>query len=170
MMYGHAYAEGAVTVASMPWYGSEPYMNSAADVFVEYESSTGAANHPFYFDLDGAYAFSTHKGPTLTGTDGGNTSFFGDDIPTSWNVTGEPDGYPNFFGTSSAAPTVAGVAALLKQYAGSDVSNDLIKQALISTARDITTDRGSVGWDDVTGAGEVDAQAALNYLKDQLGK
>lgn len=170
MMYGHAYAKGAITVASMPWYGSQPYVNSDADVFVEYQSSKGSASHPFYFDVNGNYAYTTRKGPAITSTDGGNTSFFGEDIPSAWNVVNEPDGLPNFFGTSSAAPTLAGVAALLKQYGGSDASSAQIKQALIATARDIKTDRGSEGWDPVTGAGEADAQAALNYLKKTMGR
>ncbi|CAM4024852.1 Subtilase family protein [Vibrio aerogenes CECT 7868] len=170
MMYGHAYSEGAITVAAMPWYGSHPYVNSDADIFVESQSSKGSASHPFYFDIDGNYAYSTMKRPSITSTDGGDTSFFGSDIPSSWNVINEPDGLPNFFGTSSAAPTLAGVAALLKQYAGSDASGEMIKEALLSTARDIKTDRGSEGWDPVTGAGEADAQAALNYLKKMIGK
>jgi hypothetical protein len=170
MMYGHAYAKGAITVASMPWYASEPYVNSPSDIWVEPETSRGSASHAYYFDIDGNFASATRQGPTLTGTDGGDTTFFGQDIPAAWNAPGEPDGYPNFFGTSSAAPTVAAVAALLKQYAGSDTSSDLIRQALISSARDIKTDRGSVGWDPVTGAGEVDAQAALDYLKKKLGQ
>lgn len=103
------------------------------------------------------------------GDDGDNT-FYGFWPTVSDDMVGEPEGFPNYYGTSAAAPSVAGIVALLKQYAGPDVSNQLIRKALMNTARDIYSGRATRGWDSVTEAGEVDAVAAFNYLKKELGR
>ena len=51
------------------------------------------------------------RSPQIASTDGGNTTFFVRD------TTLDPDGQPNFFGTSAAAPHAAGIAALAVQRA-----------------------------------------------------
>ncbi|MCB9069662.1 MAG: S8 family serine peptidase [Calditrichae bacterium] len=63
-----------------------------------------------------------------------------------------------FNGTSSAAPFVAGVAALVRSYAPS-LTNDDIRDVINSTAVDI----GAAGFDIETGYGRVNAYAALNF-------
>lgn len=95
--------------------------------------------------MNGQVDLTTRSKPTLAGVDGGDPTFFGFDIPSSWNEPNEPDGYgySNFFGTSAVAPSVAAVAALLKQYSGKDVSNFPIRQAFVSTTRDISAGRAS---------------------------
>ena len=60
-----------------------------------------------------------------------------------------------FEGTSMAAPHVAGVAALLVAQVGRDP--DRVRALLTGTARDL----GTPGWDRDTGAGLLDAAAAL---------
>ncbi len=61
--------------------------------------------------------------PGLIGPDGGNTSFYqatlGFDVPGS----SEDDEFPNFFGTSAAAPHVAAVAALLVDKRSRDIAS-----------------------------------------------
>jgi len=72
-----------------------------------------------------------------------------DDVATS------VPGFSPFFGTSAAAPHVAGVAALLLQE-NPALSPAQVQNVLRSSAVDI----GITGFDDATGAGRVDAFAA----------
>ncbi len=53
--------------------------------------------------------------PTIAGVDGVDTTFFPQ--PADENDS-DNDGYPNFFGTSAAAPHLAGIAALLLEAGG----------------------------------------------------
>lgn len=84
--------------------------------------------------------------PDLTGVDG-------------VSVTGA-GGFPStFFGTSAAAPHVAGVAALLMS-ASRKNTTALVRQAMLNTA----TDLGSSGRDSTYGFGRVNAEAAIQQL------
>jgi subtilisin family serine protease len=90
--------------------------------------------------------------PELAAPDGGNTAFFGTDV--------DHDGFPNFFGTSAAAPAAAGVAALLME-ADPRRPAAAIGAALRDSARDV----GDAGPDAVTGHGLIDPLAAIALLE-----
>ncbi|WP_167879478.1 S8 family serine peptidase [Methanococcoides sp. NM1] len=89
-----------------------------------------------------------------------NSDGYGDGIlQNTFNpTTKDPKdfGYYFFQGTSMATPHVSGVAALLMSQGA---SNDEVRTALESTARDL----GTTGWDNVYGHGLIDATAALEY-------
>ncbi len=87
-------------------------------------------------------AAETRPKPDLSGFDG---------------VTTTTPGFTSFFGTSAAAPDSAAVAALLLQKNGCLGPAD-VKQQLVATAVDI----GAPGVDPVSGAGRLDALAAID--------
>ena len=89
------------------------------------------------------------QSPILTAVDGGNTSFFGSD-------DSDPDTFPNFYGTSAAAPDAAAVAALMLQR-NSTLTPAQIRTILSSTA----VDMNAPGTDRESGAGLIDAFGAL---------
>ncbi len=93
--------------------------------------------------------------PDLTAPNGVNTSInFG-------SINLEGDAFPNFFGTSAAAPHVAGAAALLiqgrKKFTGHLMSPAEVKQLLQSSAIDM----GGPGYDDSTGHGFIQPYIAM---------
>ncbi len=206
--YGHSLADGVVSVAAAPFFdtpvfgtgerefadnplapgvnllaGGEPSQETSA-IDPEAFSSRGGELTVF-FDAAGRFAPHTSFEPDITAVDGNNTSFFGAPFPvfTSGNPV-EPDGKPNFFGTSAAAPNAAAVAALLQQWQSSPGATDarrnnsyLYPAELIhylrDTAIDITGYRAAPGVDDVTGPGLIDAaaarQRAVNHAPDFKG-
>jgi PKD repeat protein len=139
---GHAAAAAAIAVAAVR------YDNPRAA-----ESFTSRGMPTFLFATDGT-ALGTpevRQKPNLAAIDGVNTSSFG----TSANDY-EGDGFPNFFGTSAAAPHAAAVAALLRQ-SEPGLTPAQVYARLTSTARLI----GTTTADPLTGAGLVDAFTAI---------
>lgn len=129
---------------------------AAADVFTptvpEPYSSLGG-NVAILFDAAGnrLAAPDIRTKPEVTGPDGVNTSFFGVDDPT------DPDTFPNFFGTSAAAPHVAAAASLLLSQTANRATPAQISAHLKATALDINTP----GVDNLTGAGLVQLQELI---------
>lgn len=147
-VYGHAAAKGAMAVAAARY--DDP---SVAESF----SSEGVSTILFTPTGSPLGTPDVRQTPGITGIDGTNTSFFtGEFLFADQTRDYEGDGLPNFFGTSAAAPHVAAIAALVKQ-ANPGMTPQQIYDRLTSTATDI----GAPGIDEFTGAGLVNAFAAV---------
>jgi subtilisin family serine protease len=191
-VYGHANAAGAEAVGASAWYQTEewgsPLRPQCFPACLNSFSSAGGV--PVFFGKNGRRLPlpDVRLKPGITGPDGGNTSFFLFDLDFEVPGTTEPDGIPNFFGTSASAPHVAAVAALLLDQRARDIAArkrfigprnltpDLIYWALRLTADDMKLrnfggDIGpqrvdnAQGFDFDTGFGFVDAQRALRATR-----
>lgn len=164
-IWGHGWGAGTISVAAVPWWeapGFAPQRYTTARIDPESFTSRGGEVN-FQFDQLGNYALTSRQAPTLSSVDGNNTTFFGSDSSQVPIEDGEPDSFPNFFGTSAAAPNLAAVSALLLEaYPGTNVGQLIM--ALTESAIDVDGRRAAVGIDDVTGAGLVDADAAAARL------
>jgi subtilisin family serine protease len=191
-VYGHANAAGAEAVGAAAWYQTEewgsPLRPQCRPACLNSFSSAGGT--PVFFGANGRRLSTpvVRLKPGVTGPDGGNTSFFFFDMDFEIPGTSEPDGTPNFFGTSASAPHVAAVAALIldqrardvaarKRFAGPrNLTPDLIYWTLRLTADDLKLRNfgGDIGpqrvdnangFDFDTGFGFVDAQRALRATR-----
>ncbi len=101
--YGHNSAAGAIGVAAYPFFA--PFVP---------EAFTSPGPSTIYFDKNSRrlrHAEFRQK-PDLAAMDGANTTFFAADSAV------DADTFPNFFGTSAAAPHAAAIAALVLDAAG----------------------------------------------------
>ncbi len=159
-LVGHAKAEGAIATAAAFYLATPAYGVDTPKV--EWYSSLGGVLN--YFDVAGnRIAPVMRRKPEITTPDGGNTSFFYSDIPD------DADAYPNFFGTSAAAPHAAGVAALMIE---AEKLNNLtpgqIKGVMMNNTADmdnIYTTGFDKGFDFNTGTGLLKADAAVADVK-----
>jgi hypothetical protein len=125
-VYGHANAAGAEAVGAAPWYNTAAFgpqnKPECAPACLELFSSAGGV--PILFDKSGRrFPFPLVRiKPGLTGPDGGNTTFFIADIAAPIPGSTEPDGFPNFFGTSASAPHVAAIGALMLDQRARDIA------------------------------------------------
>jgi len=168
---GHPSAAGAVAVGAAMYYQT-PACGTSPAVLEPYSSYGG---DPILFDASGAaLASPQYRGkPDLVGPDAVNNTFLGFQLVNGtapsppWNSQGlfptsiaqcqNNTQYPNFFGTSAAAPHVAAAAALLWQ-ANSALTATQIATALESTALPMA--EGPAG----SGAGFVQINAALDAI------
>src|SRR5688572_8996937 len=191
-VYGHANAAGAEAVGAAAWYQTEewgaPLRPQCIPACLNSFSSAGGS--PVLFGRNGRRLATpqVRLKPGVTGPDGGNTSFFLFDLDFEIPGTSEPDGIPNFFGTSASAPHVAAVAALMLDQRARDIdarkrffgprnlTPDLIYWGLRLTADDLKLRNfgGDIGpqrvdnahgFDLDTGFGFVDAHRALRAIR-----
>ncbi len=164
---GHANAEGAVAVGAALYYNTPEF--SADPAVLEAFSSAGGT--PILFATDGTRLSSPEYRlkPLIVAPDGGNTTFFGSDIADPGDGS-DTDTFPNFFGTSAAAPHAAAVAALLLE-ARASLTPAEVAALLTDTALDM--DGSDVpgfpdGFDSDSGYGLIDADAALAQLDTEV--
>ncbi len=160
-VFGHAAASGAIGVGAA-FYGDTPAFGVNPPQLENF-SSVGPVS--ILRDIDGNALASPEirDAVDITASNGGNTTFFGTDIGF------DPDPFPNFFGTSAAAPNAAAVAALLLEF-DPTLTPAQIEAILEDTAIDMDnpyTSGFDVGDDIGTGAGLIQADAALAALAAQ---
>jgi subtilisin family serine protease len=149
-LYGHANAAGAEAVGAA-FYRNTPEFGVSPPLL---ERSSSAGSTPILFDTAGRRLMipQIRLKPEIVAPDGTNTTFFGKrDV--------EPDGFPNFFGTSAAAPHAAAVAALMLQ-AVPTTDPQRVYETLELTAIDM----GPPGFDFDSGFGLIQADQALATL------
>jgi hypothetical protein len=149
-MFGHSQAAGAIAVGAAN-YKNTPAFGTSPPVAERFSSRGGT---PIVVGQDGLplqTAFKRQK-PEIVAPDKTNTTFFGVD-------SSDDDSFPNFPGTSAAAPHAAGVAALLLEKVPAAGPIDVCN-AMATTAIDM----GPSGFDFDSGYGLVDADAALRSL------
>ncbi|TPG65926.1 T9SS type A sorting domain-containing protein [Hymenobacter nivis] len=159
---GHANAPQVVAVGAAPYFNT-PLFNANTPVPVV-ESFSSLGGTPLLFNDLGRRLGQpiTSSKPEVTGPDGGNTTFF----PPFPGQDFENDGFPNFFGTSAAAPHVAAVAALMLE-----VDDNLAPKAITKFLQQSAIDMDNPltagfdrGFDFKTGVGFVQADAAIRDL------
>ncbi|MEM7580722.1 MAG: cadherin domain-containing protein, partial [Cyanobacteria bacterium P01_A01_bin.80] len=141
-VFAHPAAKNAFAVGAVPYFDQE-----------NPESFTSVGPTTILFESDGTRKATPEirQTPDIAAIDATDTTFF-----DSGNGDSENNGFPNFFGTSAAAPHAAAIAALVKQ-ANPTFTPEQIYNRLESTAIDI----GTPGYDNVTGHGLINAYDAI---------
>jgi hypothetical protein len=147
--FGHSNAANMAGVGASAYFNTAAFNSNCMPACLNYFSSAGGT--PILFDGDANPIFEVRDRPNFVGPDGGNTTFFGFDF--------EPDGWPNFFGTSASAPHVAAVAALMLQ-----TDSSLTPEEIYGILQDTAEDMNAPGFDFDTGHGFVRAAAAVDAV------
>lgn len=150
------------TIAAAPYFNT-PAFGVNPPVLEPFSSRGRIGGTPLFFDTRGRRLSDPIilRKPDITGVDGVNTSFFGTDIAL------DPDGFPNFFGTSAAAPNIAGVVAMMIEANGGRMPTQIVRQILQSTSIDMDDNRTAGfdrGFDFASGSGLVNAAAAIDAI------
>jgi subtilisin family serine protease len=150
-LFGHANAAGAEAVGAASYRNTPEF--GVSPPLLEPFSSAGPT--PILFDTAGHRLTipQIRLKPEIVAPDRTNTTFF---IP-GFDI--EPDGFPNFSGTSAAAPHAAAVAALMLQAVPSTTP-----ERVYETLETTTIDMGPPGFDFDSGFGLIQADQALAAL------
>ncbi len=161
---GHPKAAGAIATGAAYYQQTPAYGVDTA--VIEYYSSYGGV--PNYFDIEGNRIKPLiRKKPDVTAPDGVNTSFFNPFDYPDGAFDGDP--YPNFFGTSAAAPHGAGVAALMIEAQKlNTITPDQIRGVMSANTSDMDdplTPGFDKGFDVASGYGLIEADKAVGAVK-----
>ena len=152
--YGHANSATGNSVGAASWIDTPAFGASLPQL----ENFSSAGGIGIRFDIAGnAIGPILRQTPNIVAPDDGNNTFFGRDIAA------DADTFPNFPGTSAAAPHAGALAALMLQF-NPNLTPEQIKEALQETAIDMDdtfTPGFDVGFDQGTGFGLVQALPAL---------
>ncbi|WKN42041.1 T9SS type A sorting domain-containing protein [Tunicatimonas pelagia] len=168
-VYGHSNANRGIAVGATAWFNVPEFNSNLSLPRINGFSSKGGI--PILFNRGGdAIDPVIRKKPEFVGPDGVNTTFFARDLSFPVPGTDEPDGFPNFFGTSASAPHVAAVVALINQQSNNTLKPRRIEDIIASTAIDMddpTTEGFDEGFDFKTGTGFVDVVKAMEKVAKQ---
>jgi subtilisin family serine protease len=160
-VYGHAAAAGAIAVGSVAYFNTPAFDRlPVRSIF----SSTGGV--PILFDVNGTRFTEPviRLKPDILAPTGVNTTFFGSDS--------DGDGFPNFSGTSAAAPHAAAVAALMLEQRPT-LTPAAIRAIMQQTALDMDDDDTpgfDTGFDSATGYGLLQAERVLGNVLSVVDK
>ncbi len=165
-LQGHPGAAGAAAVGAA-FFANTP---SCGAVTPSLEDFSSAGGDPILFDVTGTRLTTPvfRQKPDFVGPDGGNDTFLGfkiaagDDASTVTACLNNAS-FPNFFGTSAAAPHVAGIAALLLQ-ANASLTPVQIYTALQQSAAPILPTTTSTSPNYAAGYGFVQADMAAAMI------
>jgi large repetitive protein len=170
--FGHAAGSETIGVGAVPWWNAAPFTNPNP---ITNEGFSSFGPQLFVFNADGTRKATPElrQKPDVSAPDGNDTTFF---IPGLFLSTVNPppgtgpatpteldgNGFPNFFGTSSAAPNLAAVAALMKQFNPLLTKSDILS-AFIASATPLNG-AATGTWNNQGGFGLVDAAKALTAV------
>ncbi|MCC7503277.1 MAG: S8 family serine peptidase, partial [Flavobacteriales bacterium] len=143
---GQANAAGAIAVGAV-LYTNTPEYSGVTPSVASFSSRGGTL-------VNGV----NRSKPDICAPNGVNTSV---DLG---GVNYDGDAYPNFFGTSAAAPHAAGVAALLMEARTTYYSDQLTPDGVKGILQNTAIDMGTPGYDAASGAGFILADSALMGL------
>ncbi|WP_420147526.1 S8 family serine peptidase [Spirosoma sp.] len=156
--YGHNNAQGAISVGAAAWFQTPGYSSRLYPLPL-IESFSSAGGTPILFTEYGQPIPPVVRlKPEIVAPDGGNTTFF------YGQQLNDGDTFPNFFGTSAAAPHAAGAAALLQEKAKLAMTPADVLLRLRSTAIDMDdplTPGFDTGFDFRTGFGFIQVDKAI---------
>ena len=165
---GHPSAATAAAVGAAFFFNTPQCGTSPATL----ESYSSAGGDPILFDTSGNRLATpvTRQKPDFVGPDGVNNTMLGDTLAdqkqsftTSIAGCTDNESFPNFFGTSAAAPHAAAAAALMLQ-ANSALTPTQIITAMQTTALPMTGSGSSSSYDYADGHGFVQIDAAFGQL------